>query len=211
MRRQFVNSIVSNFVREPHTPLEIAHAVARLLKSTKKKRTYNEIARMFGRSVGWVRYHHDLLKLAPEVHGLMSPTVDEDNRLTVTHASLLTGLPEELQIKFAKWFVFDGTSLLQARYQVRQTAAELEEDSQRIGPQTQAQRLHECPFRNGSEKSRKYSSKPLFLFRQMGRANRTRTDTALGGSRYMPRESRTEANSRRRYKISLWGDPHGGR
>lgn len=131
---QFVNSIVSNFVREPHTPLEVAHAVERLLKSKKKKRTYNEIARMFGRSLGWVRYHHDLLKLTPEIHQLMSPERDEDERLTVTHASLLTGLPTEQQAKFAKKFIFDGTSLLQARYQIRQAIAELEESNKRVGP-----------------------------------------------------------------------------
>ena len=180
---QFVNSIVSNFVREPHTPLEIAHAVARLLKSTKKKRTYNEIARMFGRSVGWVRYHHDLLKLAPEVHGLMSPTVDEDNRLTVTPASLLTGLPEELQIKFAKRFVFDGTSLLQARYQVRQTAAELEEDSQRTGPRKRRPSDYYESLRNFTkrlgEESEVLLETPLPLFRQMMGARTVRERTQL--------------------------------
>ena len=167
---QFVNSIVSNFVREPHTPLEVAHAVERLLKSKKKKRTYNEIARMFGRSLGWVRYHHDLLKLAPQVIELLSPELDEDERLTVTHASLLTGLPTEVQVKLAKKFVFDGISLLQARYQVRQIVAELDEGNHRAGPRKRRPSDYYETMRNFTkrlgEESDVLLDTPLPLFNQ---------------------------------------------
>src|SRR5579885_241065 len=103
---QFLASVVSNFAREGHTPMEIANAIQRLRKRPEiaalpLTEQAKAIGDLFGRSNWWVYQHERLLRLDPEVVRLMSPRIDYEHRLSVHVAFLRSELPANLQVKFA--------------------------------------------------------------------------------------------------------------
>lgn len=63
-----VLSVVSNFGKEGHTCLEIAHAVGKFRAMDMK---FEEISDLFGKSLCWVQQHASLLKLDQEVQDLL--------------------------------------------------------------------------------------------------------------------------------------------
>ena len=86
---QFVASVVGNFGRSSHTPLEISQAINRIRKS-KRMESFSpgeqiaKIAKIFARSEPWVYSHLALLRLHPEVQAMMSPTISEELLLTMS-------------------------------------------------------------------------------------------------------------------------------
>jgi ParB/RepB/Spo0J family partition protein len=127
---QFIDSVVSNMAREPHTPLEIAFSIERILRSRvvveipTKTRQIEKVAKMFARSAPWVYQHLSLLKLHPDVQFLMGPSNNGNGKLTFSVAVFLSSLSLELQLKVASHIVEKGMKLAQARAYARRAAEE---------------------------------------------------------------------------------------
>ncbi len=100
---QFLESVVANFGREEHTELEILDAILRI--RAEYGFTVEKTAAVFGRSASWVNLYLSLQKLHPSVLNLMSPDIPENQRLTFSHAILLTSLSHGMQIQLAKTVV----------------------------------------------------------------------------------------------------------
>jgi len=97
---QFLSSVIANFARAEHTPMEIAKAIARIRKrpeiariESRQKQT-EAIADIFGKSFGWVYQFEKLLRLAPALQRRVGR-----NQLGTRIAEHLALLPEEEQLK----------------------------------------------------------------------------------------------------------------
>jgi ParB family transcriptional regulator, chromosome partitioning protein len=100
---QFMVSVVSNFCREGHAPMEIARAIVRLgkrpeLAALPRMQRLDNIAEMFGRSREWVYKHERLLRLIPELVRAMDP-VHGDKALQASAAIELSAYDETNQRK----------------------------------------------------------------------------------------------------------------
>ncbi|MFH0712691.1 MAG: ParB/RepB/Spo0J family partition protein [Candidatus Jorgensenbacteria bacterium] len=131
---QFVHSVVSNMAHQPHTSLEVAHAIDRILKGRlvagiPRTRQVERVANMFARSIPWIYQHLGLLKLHPEVQILMGPTNNGEKRLVFSVAIFLSSLSPELQLKIARHIVEKGMRLNQARVYARRVAEEAGESA----------------------------------------------------------------------------------
>ncbi len=128
---QFVDSVVSNFGREPHTPLESARAIKRILddpefpgRGLSQHKQYLMIARMFARSYSWVAMTVRLLdELHPKVLAMLEPDVPEEQRLGLAMADFLASLKDkDIQLVIASRVASKGLKLNQARAAARQLA-----------------------------------------------------------------------------------------
>ncbi|MBI2003658.1 MAG: ParB/RepB/Spo0J family partition protein [Parcubacteria group bacterium] len=130
---QFLGSVVANFGRVGHTPLETAKAIERL-RASKQMQRYSageqveRIAKICARSAPWVYQHLALLRLDPKVQAMMEPSVPKDKRLDISIALYLTSLHTELQLEIAEEVVRKGLKLKEARFHARKVA-------QRVGIQ----------------------------------------------------------------------------
>jgi ParB family chromosome partitioning protein len=118
---QYTNSIIANFDREPHTPLEVAQAVAHY----RKNKTIPEIARIFSRSDTWVSLQLKLGRLDPKIFEMMSPTLPDELRLSFSAALLIADVPQERQMEVAQKIVGKRMKIDQARAYVRLFASGL--------------------------------------------------------------------------------------
>ena len=95
---QLVTSVVANFAREEHTPIEIAKVIARLRKHPNiaaienREHQTQAVGDLFGRSYGWVYAHEKLLRLAPAIQKLLAT-----NELGFRTAEMLSALPHAEQ------------------------------------------------------------------------------------------------------------------
>ncbi|MEA3249641.1 MAG: ParB/RepB/Spo0J family partition protein [Patescibacteria group bacterium] len=127
----FVRSVVANFGREGHTPLETARAIRRILESKRLQKCRNRteqlamIARMFARSPAWVHTHLGILNLHEGVLALMESSVEGPKRIGSSIATFLNTITDrDLQFKIAKQVSAEGLNLRQARALVRKKAQE---------------------------------------------------------------------------------------
>jgi len=119
---QFLISVVANFGRAEHGPLEIATAIQRFRDNDV---SVIEIAKIFAKSVPWVYQHIKILRLDPEVREMMSSEIPEDRRLAFSTALLLADIPLDLQKKIADTIVKDKLKLNQARNLIRRRAEKI--------------------------------------------------------------------------------------
>jgi ParB family chromosome partitioning protein len=119
---QFLQSVMANFGRAEHTPVEIAKAIGRFKA---KGMSETEIADIFAKSQSWVNMHYKILKLVPEVLEMMSPTLPEEERLLFCTATMLADMPKDLQLATAKIIVKRKLKINQARSLIRQRAARM--------------------------------------------------------------------------------------
>jgi ParB family chromosome partitioning protein len=97
---QLLIPLVSQFQTNELTWLEIAYSIQKLDSWALSRQ---EIAERFGKkSASWTDKYLNLLKLSPKVLALAEPKTPEEKRLSLGHAGLLIGLPEDQQISFAK-------------------------------------------------------------------------------------------------------------
>lgn len=89
-------SFAANWCRAGHTHAETAHAIDVEIRSGK---SYEEIAKIVGKSDSWAKKEHSLLKLHPEVLALMDPPTPRMERLPSAVAYLLAGYKPERQMK----------------------------------------------------------------------------------------------------------------
>jgi ParB family chromosome partitioning protein len=109
----FVASFAANFGKQDHDVIEIAEGLARMQKAGK---TLNQLARIAGRSIGWVQMHLNLHKLHPDVRAMM---ISEDESgeapLTFCIAQLLVPIAQSRQVELARKIVKAEMSTAAAR------------------------------------------------------------------------------------------------
>ncbi len=81
----FIYSAASNFGKESHTCMEIAHMVDRLRKNGF---TIEETADVFGKSTMWVVQHTNLLRLSPRVQEMLVPSFTDGSSDPVARPAL---------------------------------------------------------------------------------------------------------------------------
>lgn len=94
---QFVRSIVANFGRAGHTPMEICAALCRLEKNGMSQAA---MANALGRNAAWVSSHLSLARLVPAVQEMLHP--EHPQRLGLRVGVMLASLPPDLQLVLAK-------------------------------------------------------------------------------------------------------------
>lgn len=119
---QFTISVISNFGRVDHSPVEAALAIKRFRDNGK---TVPQIANTFARSEPWVYSHLRLLLLDQEVLNLMSPELPEEKRLLFSTALYLSSFPPDEQKKLAKRVVGGKLKHIQAKAVIRQEAEKM--------------------------------------------------------------------------------------
>jgi ParB family chromosome partitioning protein len=127
---QFISSVVANFGREGHTPIETARAIARILETPRyaagtKTERLERVAKLFAKSVAWVYLHLNLLELHPEIQAMLGPDAPEKKRLGLSMAGFLHGIKDkDLQLAIAHAIAKQDLKLNQARRLARKMAEE---------------------------------------------------------------------------------------
>ena len=119
---QYTISVISNFGRVDHNPIETALAIKCFEDNNK---SIAQIANIFARSQAWVYKHRKILKLDPEVRNMMSPEIPEEDRLIFSTALLLADLPVDLQKKLAKTVLGNKLKHVQAKSIIEERAEKL--------------------------------------------------------------------------------------
>lgn len=124
VEQSFVLSFAANFGKQDHDCIEIAEGLARMHRAGK---TYEQLARIAGRSTQWVSAHMNLLSLHPDVRAMMikeeSRRDDESAPLTFALAQLLVPMAQERQLAAARKIVNWNLSMAEARrYILKQRA-----------------------------------------------------------------------------------------
>ena len=114
---KFLIAFVANFGHEDHTPMEIAHSIARLMKE--KGLSARGIAEIVGKSVGWVDEYKSLLRLHEKIQAKMDPSVPEEERITFSVAIQLAPLHPDLQIELEEEIQARRMKTNQARSHIR--------------------------------------------------------------------------------------------
>lgn len=114
---QYEMSLIANFQRSEHQPMEIAEAIDRMCK--KGGRSESDVAELIGRSAAYVNQHRRLVKLAPEVVQLLDPELPEKKRMAKSLAFDLAFLSHEDQRKHLSEIQRKRLSTMQAQQQVR--------------------------------------------------------------------------------------------
>jgi ParB/RepB/Spo0J family partition protein len=119
---QYERSVVSNFGREDHPPMEIAAAIKRL----RAKYTVEETAERLAKSVGWVFLYQALLGLHPDVQAMINPALPEDQQLKVSIATRLARKISDhgVQLEAAKHIVSMRLPLREADLYMHRMARE---------------------------------------------------------------------------------------
>lgn len=89
-------SLVANFNRSDHTPLEISEALH--VQITEGGKSQAEIARALGKNPMWVSHYLSLQKLHPDIQALMHPSRPRAERLAPATAFELARLPVDRQL-----------------------------------------------------------------------------------------------------------------
>lgn len=118
---RFALSVAANFCRQGHDAMEIAAAIDTLRR---QGRTLKEIETIFGKSSGFVRQHHSLLQLAPEVQRMLVRPDDAlqtwaerraAGKMTLSLALLLIPFDAATQVRAAQQIAARQMSLAAAR------------------------------------------------------------------------------------------------
>jgi ParB/RepB/Spo0J family partition protein len=95
-KARYVASVVTNFNRAEHTPLETAKAIQRLLGY---EMTMEEVAASISMSVPTANSYRLILELHPDLQPLVEPFTPREKRLTLTLVKILVRLPVDVQVK----------------------------------------------------------------------------------------------------------------
>ncbi len=166
---QFLISVVSNFGRAEHGPLEIANAISRF--KTRGK-TAAEIAKIFAKSEAWVYQHLKIIeKLEPEVQQMMAQEKPEEDRLGFSMAIIIADVPKEKQKKIAETIVDGRLKMIQAKDLIRRKA---EQDGYTVGNPERTPKSDYVILRNFFNKLRReldvFTKMPVSFYSNMFQA-----------------------------------------
>ncbi len=95
LKEKHLASLVANFNRSEHTPMEISNALA---LQASNGMSQSDIAVAIGKDPNWVSQYLSLQKLHPEVKKLLDPRILFRERLPVTAAARLAAAPMDKQL-----------------------------------------------------------------------------------------------------------------
>jgi ParB/RepB/Spo0J family partition protein len=124
---QFLHSVIANFGRVGHTPIETAMAIKRIratqrIQGLTPTQQVETIAKMCARSTVWVYQHEALLKLDPKVLEMMDPALPKGRRLDFSIAHFITSLRPDLQLRIAREVIDKKLKIKDARHVARMVA-----------------------------------------------------------------------------------------
>jgi ParB/RepB/Spo0J family partition protein len=93
-------SLVANFNRSDHTPMEISEALR--IQVQEGGKTQAEVARALGKHQLWVGHFLSLQKLHPDLQALMHPSIPKAQRLAPATAFELARLPLDKQLEILR-------------------------------------------------------------------------------------------------------------
>jgi ParB/RepB/Spo0J family partition protein len=111
----FEESVISNFGREDHTPIEILNAILRL--RSESGMTIEQIAESMAKSSSWVNQHLLLLRLDERVRRMVDETLPEEQQLGYSTAIFVVAKIEDKdrQLEAALHIVKHRLGLYEAR------------------------------------------------------------------------------------------------
>ena len=115
-QEQFTMSVISNFGRVGHGPVETAFAIKHFVDGGK---SVKQTANIFAKSEPWVYKHLKLLELDQDVLNLMSPSLPEEGRLNFSKALLLVNFPPKEQRIMAKKMIINNTKMIETKAFIR--------------------------------------------------------------------------------------------
>jgi ParB/RepB/Spo0J family partition protein len=116
----FKGAAISSLAREGLTHIETALAIRRIKEA--EKLTNDQLAAEIGFSVPSISQYLSLLKLIPEVRGMLDaadPTSSEEHRINFSIALEIAGVPAQHQLTVARHIVEQKLNLPQARNYIR--------------------------------------------------------------------------------------------
>ena len=116
----YVASVIANFNREDHTPMEISDAVKRLKDGLRM--TYEEIAKAIGLHPVQISRLYGLQRLVPEVRDLLDPHLNKYKKLPLSAAIELSLLSPEVQARHAKRLLAGEISLTELKQHARHSS-----------------------------------------------------------------------------------------
>jgi len=129
--KQYLDSVMENFGRRDCTHLETARAIEEMRrihfgeKPEWGEKVTEKLAKIFVHSTAWINQYRSLLRLHPEVQGMMEAAVPEKQRLPFQVAIALANLEQESQITIARHIVGEKLRLKPALAHIR---AEVSDD-----------------------------------------------------------------------------------
>lgn len=112
--RRYLQSVVANFSRQGHHPMEIAVACDRLRRTMPVER----VAAVLGKSSAYVCQYLGLLRLHPDLKDLLHPTAPKGERLPLKAAVKLAALDHADQMAAWRKIRESGQSVLRATRRV---------------------------------------------------------------------------------------------
>lgn len=134
-KSRYITSVVLNFNRADHTPLETAKAIEQLLAFGL---SMEEVAASISMSVPQANTYRLILSLHPKLQPLVEPSTPKQQRLTLTLVKILVRLPLDKQV--AEW-----TEIQKRRLSPRKLAHELTKAVERHGGPRQVYRTGRPP------------------------------------------------------------------
>jgi len=134
-------SLVANFNRSEHAPMEISDAL--LVQTTQGGMTQDQVAKALGRSHPWVSSYLKLQDLHPELQALMHPSVPKQRRLSIATAIEIARLAIDKQEKLFKSLRDQDGTVVLTRRKVRNAIRKRTDDPQ----QWAAEVVHWTPER----------------------------------------------------------------
>jgi ParB/RepB/Spo0J family partition protein len=132
-KNQYLLSVVANFCREGHTPIEIALSI----KKIKEDFGYSEekIAKIFGKSGAWVNLHYKLLDLHPKVQDMLNPDLPKNQQIGISVAIYVATQTKDhtKQIMLVDQIMKKGMKTKQAFAHVRAETNEANEELRKQG------------------------------------------------------------------------------
>ncbi len=130
---QHLRSVVANFGREGHTPMEIAKSIKKIKNDF--GHSDEKIGCIFGKSVWWVSTHSRLLDLHPEVQGMLDPKTPKDKQISVSIAIfiLTNSKSPKKQLELAKGILLDRLKTNEAKAFILQQTEDEREGKRKSG------------------------------------------------------------------------------
>ena len=119
---QFTFSVIANFGREGHDPVETALAIKHFRE---KGLSVVKIAKLFSKEPGWVYSHYKILELDERVLQMMTVEIPEGKRLNFSTALKISDLPKDEHLGMAEKVVKGELKYVQAKVLVERKAEKL--------------------------------------------------------------------------------------
>ena len=110
-------SLVANFNRSDHAPMEVSDALH--IQVTEGGKSQTDIGRVLGKPQTWVSKYLSLQRLHPDIQKLLHPSVSKRERLAANTGFELARLPHDRQLEIFRKARGSGGKVIMRRVQLR--------------------------------------------------------------------------------------------